>query len=82
MEPITFAEANLLLTRPPTMTEDECSSLPVFTDGMQCICCWKLSFWDRIKILFTGRMWMSVLSGHTQPPVWMGVDYPFIKGDE
>ena len=37
----------------------------------QCISCWKLSWRQRIAALVHGRVWLSVLSGYTQPPVWM-----------
>ena len=41
------------------------------------ISCWHLSFWERLKLLFTGRLWFSVI-GNAQPPIWLGVDCPFI----
>ncbi len=71
MKAIKFHNANKNLQKPSGMTEEECHSLWVYTDGSQCISCWKLSFTQRIKALVFGRIWLSVLSGHTQPPVWM-----------
>lgn len=26
------------------------------------IACWKMSFWERVKVLFTGKVWVSLLS--------------------
>ena len=71
MKPIKFAEANKNLLKPQNMTDEECSSLWVFTDGKQCISCWKLSFKRRLSALIHGKVWLSVLSGQTQLPVWV-----------
>ena len=64
------------------MTDEECSSLPVCTDGHQCVSCWKSGLWGRIKFLFRGKIWLSVLSGETQPPVWVTPHDPFTKNKE
>lgn len=71
MKPIKFNQANKNLLKPDSMTEDECSSLWVYTDGNQCISCWKMNWKQRIKALFFGKIWLSVMSGRTQPPVWI-----------
>ncbi|MPM95042.1 hypothetical protein SDC9_142193 [bioreactor metagenome] len=69
MEPIKFKEANCELKKPSDMTDEECSSLPVYRDGRDCISCWKLSFIERFRALIFGRIWLGVLNGWTQPPV-------------
>lgn len=74
MNPIKFKEANKNLTKPKSMTDKECGSLWVFNDGNQNISCWKLSFKQRIKALFYGKIWLCVLSGNSQPPVWVDCD--------
>jgi hypothetical protein len=74
LNPIKFPEANKNLLKPSSMNDEECSSLWVYSDGRECISCWKLSFTQRIKALLFGRIWLSVLSGHTQPPVWIDCD--------
>ena len=72
MKPIQFKESNTELSKPVSMTDEECSSLPICrTDEGTCISCWKASFWDRVKFLFHGKIWLGVVSGHTQPPVWL-----------
>lgn len=71
MKPVKFKEANKNLSKPNSMSDAECGSLWVFNDETQCISCWKMSFKQRIKALFFGRVWLSVMSGHTQPPVWL-----------
>lgn len=69
MKPSTFKEKNKTLLKPPSMTDEECSSLDVYTDGKQCISCWVPSFRERVSILFYGRVWLWVVMGHSQPPV-------------
>ena len=71
MNPIKFKEANGTLQKPESMTDEECQSLPVFRDGKQCISCWKLTWKEKLFILLYGRVWLSVFSGNTQPPVWL-----------
>lgn len=71
MEPKNFEQANKNLLKPEGMTEDECGSLPVFTDGTQCISCWQMTWRERWAALFFGKIWLSVYSGQTQPPVWL-----------
>jgi hypothetical protein len=53
------------------MTDEECSSLAIYNDpeGIFCLSAWKPSLSERLSILFFGRVWVWVLSGHTQPPI-------------
>lgn len=71
MKPIDFEQSTKVLQRPSTMAESECQSLPVWNDGKQCVSCWKATFKERLRILFTGKVWLGVLSGKTQPPVFV-----------
>lgn len=71
LEPVYFLGANRNLRKPESMTDEECRSLWVYADGEQCISCWKMSVRARLKALFHGRIWLSVLGGRTQPPVWL-----------
>lgn len=71
------------MTKPKNMTDEECGSLWVFTDGCQCVSCWKLTWRQRLNILLHGTIWMGVLSGGTQPPVWMtAAETVFVQSDE
>ena len=79
MLPIKFKEANKNLAKPKGMTDEECGSLWVFSDGKQCISCWKVPFWKRIKMLFHGKVWLSIRTGSTQPPCWIDVDSTVFK---
>jgi hypothetical protein len=69
MEPMAFKEANKILMKPHGMTDEQCSSLPIYNDGIQCISCWKMTWRERISALLFGRIWLWVVSGVTQPPV-------------
>lgn len=74
MVPEKFPEANKNLLKPSSMTDAECASLWVFNDESQCISRWKLTWRERLKALIYGRIWLSVHSGVTQPPVWLSAD--------
>lgn len=75
LEPKEFQEANRHLGAPVgwekmAATYGECKALPCYHDGTQFISCWKAGLWARIMFLFTGKLWIGVMSdGH--PPIWM-----------
>lgn len=77
MKPIPFREQNITFV-PPEGMEERCGALPAFRGEGQVISCWKLTFWERLKLLFTGRLWFSVI-GNAQPPIWLGVHRPFVR---
>ena len=69
MKPIDFPEKTIDLRKPPDMTDKECSSLPIWSDGKVCISCWRPKWKERLSILFFGKIWVLVHSGYTQPPI-------------
>lgn len=71
MKPKYFKQATKELQRPACMTDEECGSLPVYTDGHQCVSCWKPSIRERVRILFGHPVWLGVMSGRTMPPVYV-----------
>lgn len=77
MKPIEFEGQTIVLQRPPGMTEAECGSLAILRLDGTCISCWKMGWKERLKALFTGKIWLGVLSGHTQPAVYVAIDQPF-----
>ncbi len=77
MTPINFPESNQSLSRPDGTTEKQCSSLSILQTGDFCISCWPGTWRDRLRFLFTGRCWLSVWSGVTQPPVKVTTEEPF-----
>lgn len=63
MEPIKFKGHNVVFAE----NQPEYKPLPAFkSDGPEgaVVSCWKLSFRERIKILFTGKLWLSLWSFH------------------
>ena len=73
MTPIPFREQNITYN-PPEGMEDKCEALPAFRGEGQVISCWHLTLWERIKLLLS-------IADHRepQPPIWLGVDCPFIR---
>lgn len=85
MKPINHRFTNVTLNAPAGQ-EDEILPLRVWTDGEQCISCWQMGWRERLSALVFGRVWLSVLSGRTQPPVWLMATRDALKyedtGDE
>lgn len=81
MKPIDFTEANKVLQKPESMTDEQCVPLPVYTNGEQCVSCWQASWKERWRFLFTGQVWLWVWSGETQPPVALVTHDPFSNPD-
>lgn len=77
MKPKTFPQAIKTLTKPDGV--QNCGDLPVFSDGVQCVSCWKPTFWERIRMIFGAPVYMGVMSGQTQPPVWLTSENPFVE---
>ena len=75
--PVHFAEVNRVLTKPEGMTDEECGELPVFNDGKQSVSCWRLPWRERWRVLWSGLVWLGVVAGPTQPPVWVSGRRPF-----
>ena len=61
MKPVQFKEANVVLAK----DQPEYLPLPALSfddkDGIV-ISCWSLSFWECIKLLFTGKIWVSTMT--------------------
>lgn len=71
MKPIDFKQSTKVLQRSSEITDDGRTSLYVWSDGMQCVSCWKPSLSERISLVFGGKVWLGVASGSTQPPVFL-----------
>lgn len=74
MKPIEFKHSNKILTGPSGIR-----NLPVWTNGERCISKWKMSWWERLKCLCLGYVWLSVRSGSTQPSVKIVVEGSVIQ---
>ena len=59
MKPINFKHANTTYAK----DQPQYQPLPVLkldTDQGEAIACWKMSLWERIYCLFTGKVWVSL----------------------
>lgn len=61
MKPIEFKEQNVVFAK----NQPEYQPLPAYRctdpEGFgEVISCWKLSFWERLRVLFTGKIWASL----------------------
>lgn len=74
MDHIDFPQRNMILTKPKELTDKECGSLFVYYSGAEIISCWKLTFWERFKAFFLGKVWLSVLSTNSSPPVKLSIN--------
>ena len=77
MNPFDFKEKNCVFAK----DQPEYLPLPAHKtfDGVV-ISCWKMSFKERLKVLFTGKIWLSILSfNHPLQPQSLQVNSPFEK---
>lgn len=82
MQPIEFKEQNKVFTKPESMTDEQCQSLPVWmgkdTQGVpNIISCWEVTPQELLKINETGKIWLSVC-GSGMPPVLLMAENPFV----
>lgn len=75
MRPIEFPEQNVVYGE----GMEEYEPLPACKnpDG-EMVCCWRVGLRERLKLLFTGKIWVQTLTfnGPLQP-MYIGADYPF-----
>lgn len=80
MKPVEFAEANMVLTPPQDVSEEDCGRMHAYKTGDgRMISCWELSGTEMMNLLQSGRIWLHVW-GEKHPPVAVEVDSPFIGG--
>ena len=61
MKPTSFKHQNIVFAE----DQPEYQPLPALridSPNGEVISCWKLSFIERVKIIFTGRVWLSLMS--------------------
>ena len=77
MQPITFKQCNASFAK----NQDQYIELPVFrtTDGMV-ISCWKMTWKERLKAAFTGKIFLTLLTfNYPLQPQLLQVDSPFTE---
>jgi hypothetical protein len=80
MKPERFKEQNTTMAK----NQYPYLPLPAFKDEDGAITsCWSLNIRERIKLFFTGRIWLTLLTFNKplQPQI-LRVDYPFIINKE
>jgi hypothetical protein len=86
MKPTTFQQSNHTLNAPENTSYsrnvESVDALPIWTDGEQCVSCWKMTWRERLSALFFGKIWLAVLFGSTQPPVYLQASDKYFKRSE
>ena len=84
MNLIEFPEQTIVIAK----NQPEYLPLPAYQfqelpDRGRIICCWELSLKERIKLLFTGKLWHQVLAfGSSLQPQFISVDKPEMPNNE
>ena len=77
MKPIDFPASNVVFAK----GQDQYMELPAHLDkkgtGGAVVSCWKMTLSERLRVLFTGRVWISSLTFFNPlQPVSLGVTVP------
>lgn len=76
MKPSAFPEQTIVWAKdqPPYLP------LPAYTDARETISCWRLTWGERFRVLFTGRLWLRQLNfGRALQPQAPTVVSPFVQ---
>ena len=82
MKPAAFKLANKTLQpsdKVYSTNVDDVKPLQIWSDDEQCVSLWKMTWRERISALFFGCVWIAVLSGRTQPPIYAEVCREYLK---
>ena len=58
MKNIKFKECNIEIAK----EQQEYNPIWAFTDGLTVVTCYKLNIWERIRLLFSGKLWLALLT--------------------
>lgn len=76
MKPVSFPQQNVVFAK----DQPEYLPLPAYVDGVQAISRWKLSLWERVMVLLTGKIWLRQLNfGKSLQPQLPQTKSPFPK---
>lgn len=76
MKPVRFPEQTQIWAedQPPYLP------LPAYVNERESISCWGLSWRERLKVFFTGRLWLRQCNyGQPLQPQALTVDRPFLS---
>jgi len=85
MKPVRFEGHDVVLGAPKgwdVEKEGECGGLPIMREGGACISCWKLDDKERAAIAAGAHVYLAVISGETQPAVWLSVGRSAVRGGD
>lgn len=71
-EPVKWDKANLILKAPEGYESNQVQDLHIFTNGVVCVSKWRLSEKAIRDLIETGCLFIGVLSGKSQPPIFIG----------
>lgn len=84
MKAIEFEQQSIVVAKNQPEYEPLPMKISVHSDGLAA-CCYKLTFRERIKLLFTGKLWIETLTFHRGiTPIRPSVHEPYWKdyGDQ
>ena len=75
MNPIEFKQQTGIAAE----HQDEYRNLPMYRNETNIISCWKMTWKERVKVFFTGVVWLNLLQHQSQPitPSLLQVENPF-----
>jgi hypothetical protein len=71
-QPVEFDGINRVLGPPSGSDSVKVLPMSIFTNGVCCVSCWQLTPDEIAEVNRTGRIFLSVFSGGTQAPVFIG----------
>lgn len=71
-KPVDWYGKNKILKAPKGTTEEQVQDLHIFSNGVVCVSRWQLSEEALKEINETGCIFVSLISGNTQPPLFVG----------
>lgn len=71
---VNWHGANFELARPKGQDEQQCNSLYVFRNGHDCVSCWELTPDEIAEIVRTGKVFVVISYGWSQPPIYIGLE--------
>ena len=79
MKPVKFKQCNVIYTE----NQPEYQPLPAYknkSDLGEVVSCWEMSFRERLKVLFTGKVYVSLLSfNRPLTPSFLSISFNKIK---
>lgn len=83
MKPIKFKGMDVIYAEnQPEYLPLPALQVPRDEGGIDVISCWKLTWWESIKVLFTRTIWIHSLAFGSFQPILPEVNRPFKFGDK